>query len=81
MSCSWEKFRKAARVSPSDILDRDMLIYSMWQSGQLTNIQIAEKFGLTYSAVSRRAGIFKDLLQKDKTLQQRFNQVKSLIKI
>jgi len=54
LNCKLEYFREAARVTPSDILDRDMLIYLMWQSGQLTNLQIAEKFGSTYSAVSRR---------------------------
>jgi len=48
---------------------------------QLTNLQIAEKFGLTYSAVSRRAGVFKDLLRKSKPLQNKFNLVNSRIKI
>jgi hypothetical protein len=76
-----EDFRKAARISQSDIVDRDMLIYLMWQTGQLTNLQIAEKFGLTYSAVSRRVGVFKDLLSKSETLKTKFNRVKSLIKI
>ena len=81
LGCRLEKFQKAARVSPSDILDRDMLIYLMWQSGRLTNVQIAEKFGLTYSAVSRRVSVFKNMLGKNKTLQNKFNRVKSLIKI
>jgi putative transposase len=81
LNCKLEQFRKAARVSQSDILDRDMLIYLMWQSGQLTNVQIAEKFGLTYSAVSRRVGVFKNMLYKNKSLQQKLNRVKSLIKI
>jgi putative transposase len=81
LNCKLEYFREAARVSQSDILDRDMLIYLMWQSGQLTNAQIAEKFGLTYSAVSRRAGVFKNMLRENKTLQQKLNRVKSLIKI
>ena len=76
-----EQFQKTARVSQSDILDRDMLIYLMWQSGQLTNVQIAEKFGLTYSAVSRRVGVFKNMLNKNKILQKKLNRVKSLIKI
>ena len=53
----------------------------MWQSGQLTNLQIAEKFGLTYSAVSRRVGVFKDLLGNSTTLHKKFNRIKSLIKI
>jgi len=81
LNCNLEDFRKAARISQSDILDRDMLIYLMWQTGQLTNLQIAENFGLTYSAVSRRVGVFKDLLSKSKTLKSKFNRVKSLIKI
>jgi hypothetical protein len=58
-----------------------MLIYLLWQTGQLTNYQIAERFGLTYSAVSRRVGIFKDLLSKSKTLKSKFNRVNSIIKI
>jgi len=74
-------FRKAARISQSDFVDRDMLIYLMWQTGQLTNLQIAENFGLTFSAVSRRVGVFKDMLSKSKTLKSKFNRVKSLIKI
>ena len=69
------------KLEQLDILDRDMLIYLMWQSGQLTNAQIAEKFGLTYSAVSRRVSVFKNMLGKNKTLQNKFNRVKSLIKI
>jgi putative transposase len=81
LNCKLEYFQKTARVSQSDILDRDMLIYLMWQSGQLTNLQIGEKFGLTYSAVSRRVGVFKNLLSKNETLQNQFGRVKSLIKI
>jgi len=76
-----EDLRKAARISQSDIVDRDMLIYLMWQTGQLTNHQIAEKFGLTYSAVSRRVGVFKDFLRRSKTLPSKFNRLKALIKI
>jgi hypothetical protein len=81
LKCNLEHFRKTARISQSDILVRDMLIYLMWHTGQLTNLQIAEKFGLTYSAVSRRVGVFKDLLRKSKPLQNKFNRVESLIKI
>ena len=81
LNCKLERLRKTARVSQADKLNRDMLIYLMWQSGQLTNLQIAEKFGLTYPAVSRRVGVFKDLLGENTTLQNKFNRVKSLIKI
>jgi hypothetical protein len=58
-----------------------MLINLLWHSGRLTNPQIGEKFGLTYSAVSRRVGVFKYMLRKSTTLQNNFNRLKSLIKI
>jgi len=60
-----------------DDLDWDTLIYLMRQSGHLTNYQIAEKFGLTFSAVSQKVGVFKNLLCKNKTLQNKRNRVKS----
>jgi len=53
----------------------------MGQLSQLTNLQIAEKFGLSYSAVSLRVGVFKDLLGENTTLQNKFIRVKSPIKI
>jgi hypothetical protein len=49
--------------------------------GVATNQQIERKFGLTYSAVSRRVGIFKNMFKKDEALQERFNKIKSQIKI
>jgi putative transposase len=81
LNCKLDYFQKAARVSQSEIQNRDLLIYLMWQSGQLTNRQIAEKFGLTYSAVSRRVGVFKGSLSNSTKLQNKFIRVKSLIKI
>jgi hypothetical protein len=81
LNCKLEDFQKTARVSQAEIMDRDLLIYLLWQSGQLTNIQIAEKFGLTYSAVSRRVGVFKNLLNQSTKLQEKFSRVKSLTKI
>jgi hypothetical protein len=42
---------------------------------------MGEKFGLIYSAVSRRVCVFKDLLRKNSGLQNKVNRVKALIKI
>jgi REP-associated tyrosine transposase len=81
LNCKLERFQKSVRISQADKLNRDMLIYLMWQTGWQTNLQIAEKFGLTYSAVSRRVGVFKSMLSKSTTLQNEINRVKSLIKI
>ncbi len=75
------RYQKSSRISHADKADRDLLIYLIWQLGAATNQQIGEKFGLTYSAVCRRVGIFKGMLKKDKALQKRFNKIKSQIKI
>lgn len=80
-NCNLEHLRKSKRISKADKADRDILIYLLWQSGQLTNQQIGKKFGLTYSAVSQRVSIFKDLLRKNKAMKDKFNQIKSQIKI
>lgn len=61
--------------------DRDLLIYQMWQLGRMTNQEIGEKFGLTYSAVGRKVSISKDLFSQNKVIQNKYNQIKSQIKI
>ena len=81
LNCNPEEFRKSKRISEADKLNRDMLIYLLWQLGQLTNQQIGDKFGLTYSAVSQRVSLFKPLLIKNKALRKNFYQIKSQIKI
>lgn len=79
LSCDLDRLRTCPRVSVADKTSRDLLIYLLWQSGQLTNQRIGEKFGLTYSAVSRRIEVFKDLLEKNSKLQNKLNRVKSLM--
>ena len=81
LNCNPEHFHKSKRISEAQKLNRDLLIYLAWQSGQLTNQQIGEKFGLTYSAVSQRVSIFKDLLRKNQALQIKLNKIKSQINI
>ena len=81
LNCNPEHFHKSKRISEAEKLNRDLLIYLTWQSGQLTNQQIGEKFGLTYSAVSQRVSIFKDLLRKNQALQNKLNKIKSQINL
>jgi len=81
LKCNLEQFRKSARISKADTMNRDMLIYLLWQLGQLTNQQLGDKFGLSSSAVSRRVEIFKDLLLKNQALFDKFNRIKSRIKV
>jgi putative transposase len=79
LNCDPKLFCKTARISDADKLDRDLLIYLLWQTAHLTNGQIGKRFGLTYSAVSRRVGIFKNLLENNQAIQDRYRQIKSQI--
>jgi REP element-mobilizing transposase RayT len=73
---------KNSRKVPGDlVLDRDLMLYLLWQLGHQTNQQVGELFGLTHSAVSRRISIFKNLLHRDNAARERLKQVKSKIEI
>jgi len=80
LGCDVEEFRSGGRVSPQRSLERDLLLYLVRQMGILTDQQLGEMFGLGYSAVSRRAGIFKAKLQENRELQRKFDRLRSKIK-
>jgi len=50
------------------------------QMGVLTDQQLGVMFGLGYSAVSRKDGIFKAKLQENRALQRKFDRLRSKIK-
>jgi REP element-mobilizing transposase RayT len=75
------RFKNSGKVSGQDVLDRDLLIFVVWQLGQQTNQQIGDLLGLTYSAVSRRISIFKNKIRRDNQIRKKLEHVKSMIKI
>ncbi len=75
-----ERFKNSGKVSGQDVLDRDLLLYLVWQLGHQTNQQIGDLFGLTYSAVSRRISIFKNLIRQDNQVRKKLEDIKSIIK-
>ena len=81
MKCDLNLCLKSSRISESAKIDRDLLIYIARELGVVTNQQIGDKFGLTNSAVSRRARILKEKLKKDRDLNTKLVKIKSLIKI
>jgi REP element-mobilizing transposase RayT len=81
LKCDLELCKTSARILEANKIDRDLLIYLIWRLGVVTNEQIGEKFGLTYSAVSQRVRVFKQMLEQDKALQRKFDNIKSQIKI
>lgn len=81
LKCDLALFRESSRISMTNKTNRDLLIYIAWQLGVATNHKIGEKFGITYSAVSRRVSVIKQKLSKDKELMRKYRYIKSLIKI
>jgi len=81
LKCDTEKFKQAPGVTKEDRQDRDMVLYFIRETGLYTNRQIGNIFGLTYSAVSRRANIIKLKIGKSKELNNKYRQIKSLIKV
>jgi len=76
-----QKLKNARRISNSDMINRDMLVYHLWQFGRFSNSEIGTQVGLTLSSVSRRVGIFQALLDRDKKLQLKYEKFKSIIKV
>jgi REP element-mobilizing transposase RayT len=81
LNCDLDVLRESGRVSKANTADRDLLIYIIWQLGVATNQEIGERFGLTYSAVSRRVSVLKKMLTRDKRVEKKYKRIKSLIKI
>ena len=75
------KIKNARRIARSDMRNRDMLVYHMWQSGRFSNSQIGEQVGLGVSAVSRRVGVFQIQLQQDAKLRWEYEKFRSILKM
>jgi putative transposase len=80
LQCDLERNKSALRVSQSDKVKRDVLIYLLWQQGSFTNKQIGAVMGLTPSAVSRRVRITKNKIELEQDFAERVKRIKSLIK-
>jgi hypothetical protein len=76
-----KKLRQSDRILKKDIQDRDILLYSLRDTGLYTNKQIGELFGLTYSAVSRRVNIVKSEISKQSEMRRKYSLIKSIIKV
>ena len=56
-------------------------MYVLWETGLYTNTEIGELFGVTYSAVSRRAAITKARIEGDGTYRKTYKILNSQIKM
>ncbi|MEA3429615.1 MAG: hypothetical protein U9Q84_10515, partial [Thermodesulfobacteriota bacterium] len=81
LGCDPESFREFLRIPEKDKAARDLMIYFLWRTGRFTNQKISELFGLSYSSVSRRVGIFRKKLRVDKIFKKEYDKISALIKM
>lgn len=81
LNCHVDTFKKTLRISKTDTMNRDLVLYLLWNSGIFTNQQIGEVLGLSYSSVSRRAAMVRQSIQSDEILLKKVQQLSDLIKV
>jgi len=81
LDCDLNRFKRMPRISKADRDNRDLLVLSVWKIGFLTNDEIGNSFGMTYSAVSHIVKSIRLRMKGDKGLVERFNHIYSLFKM
>lgn len=81
LNCDIRRFQQSSRISSSDKVDRDILIYALWKTGMLTNEKIGGLFGVTSSAISHSVRALSLKLKKDRQSRDKLEHVYSLFKI
>ena len=77
--CDLENLKNSPRVSDADKLNRDILLYLLWQEGKYTNLRIGTLLGLTHSSVSRRVAIMRQRIANEQNLKKQIFAIKSKI--
>ncbi|GJQ49409.1 hypothetical protein KsCSTR_27780 [Candidatus Kuenenia stuttgartiensis] len=62
-------------------LNRDLLIYLLWNIGWYDNQEIGNLFSIDYSSISRQVTIMRSRIPKDDKINKRITKIKSLIKV
>ena len=81
LKCDTNDFLQSSRISDSNKLNRDLLIYLLWSTGWYYNQEIGSLFGLGYSSISRRVTIMKSKMSGENEINKRLEEIKSLIKV
>jgi putative transposase len=81
LKCDVKRFLKTGRVLGAEKETRDLMIYLIWKAGVLTNDQIGQLFGLSYSAVSHAVKSLKARMLENQELTAKFNDLYSQFKL
>lgn len=81
LDCDLDHFRQVPRITKAKRDDRDLLVYSVWKTGLLTNEKIGRLFGMTYSSISHIVKTVKLRMVEERDLKEKFSRIYSLFKI
>jgi len=76
-----QHFIHAGRLRGAQKDKRDLMVYLMWQSGRMSNEQIGQLFGLSYSAVSHAVKTLKVRMRDNPELMKKMEQLNSQFKL
>jgi len=78
LDCDLDHFRRVSRITKSERDDRNLLVFSVWKTGSLTNDDIGNLFGMTYSSVSHIVKTVRLKIEKDQDLKEKYSKIYSL---
>ena len=81
LDCDLDHFRRVSRITKSERDDRNLLVFSVWKTGRLTNDEIGNLFGMTYSSVSHIVKTVRVKIEEDRDLKEKYGKIYSLFKI
>ena len=76
-----QRFVKAGRVFETDRDNGDILIYLLWTTGSLSNIEIGELYGVSYSAITHAVSSLKIRVRDYLVLATKFDHFYSQFKL
>jgi REP element-mobilizing transposase RayT/DNA-binding CsgD family transcriptional regulator len=81
LKCDVQHFIQAGRLRGEQKDNRDLIVYFMWRFGQLTNKQIGQLLGISYSAVSHVVKTLKVRMHDNPKLMRKLKQLNSQFKL
>ena len=72
-----KRYIQSMRLRGNDKLNRDLIVYLLWNKGLETNTEIGNRFNMTSSAVSHSVKTFKKKMDRDIQVKKLFNRFNS----
>ncbi len=76
-----DKCVRSGRLHGVDKYKRDLIVYSFWNKGLMTNENLGQLFNMSYSAISHSVKNFKKKMNDDKKVKKQFKEINSQFKL